>query len=974
MGALPRPDVPPGAHRDLVDALHDLHHRAGWPSLRTLAREAGCSHTTVSAVFSSPRLPSWGTLELLVEAMDGDTHHFHDLWLAASSPTDTRSPTIARIAGRRTELTAVRRHLETGTGLLLVTGEAGMGKTGLVATAAAVGSDGFVATGMCLPLASEVPLLPVADVLRTVHQSDGGHWLDKALSQCAPYVAGSLSLLVPELAEWETPVPGDDWARQRLFAAVETVVQQLSEERGLALLIEDLHWADTATLDLLEHLVNRDPAVPIVGTWRLDDPTVERPNAEWFNRVRRIPAVTTLTLTPLSHDETRDQLTLLTGQVPGAAFVDSIHQRTQGHPLFTEQLSAHGDTDRPLPSLLADLLDARLGDLTGPAWSAARALGVADRPLGDHLLAGITGLAAAELAAGLHDLDARRLLAPPARSETALRHPLLAEAIRRRLTPGETRAEHAAVARALGSSTAPEPAEVALHWQAAAEPFEELVWRIRAAMAAHERFALRQEAAQWVRALDLWPDDAAEAGRPPVRRVDALVSALDLYFGGIDPERASALAEEALTLVPGLQPPDAAEVLLQVGFLHADSGEPERGLDFLQRAAGIFAELPPCDGHVRALYALELTLRDVGRHQDAAAAVARGLAVSAELEDHRWYRTMLMQQAWYDARAGDPATALSRAREAFEVEVPGPDPRGEARLAADQTDLLLETAADVEDVVAAGTRGLDAAEAWGLDMFTVRVARMNVAQALWRAGQVRRAAGFIEPHTQGPPLEDGWVLHAERARLDMMQGRLESARELTHELRTVPTSWFSSRIELAECLAGVAVWIGEPETALEVAVPVVTAAAPTEAAVGLGPLLAHAARAAADTAVGTEWLGRLTALHESCVVDPFAIRAVPADSRAWAATWRAELARLDGSATVPQWVVAATEWDRIHRPHDAAYCRWRAAQVATATGQTTAATKLLRRAARDAREHVPLLAAIRDSAAPRTGSALVNRR
>jgi hypothetical protein len=58
---------------------------------------------------------------------------------------------------------------------------------------------------------------------------------------------------------------------------------------------------------------------------------------------------------------------------------------------------------------------------------------------------------------------------------------------------------------------------------------------------------------------------------------------------------------------------------------------------------------------------------------------------------------------------------------------------------------------------------------------------------------------------------------------------------------------------------------------------------------------------------------------------------------------------------VDLWVAAATEWDRINRPHDAAYSRWRAAQVALATGQATMAATLLRRAARDARENVPLL-------------------
>src|SRR4051794_36763221 len=124
MGALPRPDLPPGAHRDLNEALHDLHHRAGWPSLRAMAKAAGCSHTTISAVFSGPKLPTWGVLELVVEAMDGDVEQFHRLWVEAGAG-DSTGPSAPRLAGRSAELSAVRRHLESGTGLLVVTGEAG---------------------------------------------------------------------------------------------------------------------------------------------------------------------------------------------------------------------------------------------------------------------------------------------------------------------------------------------------------------------------------------------------------------------------------------------------------------------------------------------------------------------------------------------------------------------------------------------------------------------------------------------------------------------------------------------------------------------------------------------------------------------------------------------------------------------------------------------------------------------------------
>ncbi len=404
MGALPRPDFPPGPQRDLVDALHDLHHRAGWPSLRTLARDAGCSHTTVSAVFSSPKLPTWGVLELLVEAMDGDVEQFRRLWVAAELPGAARACDACRSPAGSEELAVVRRHLETGTGLLLVTGEAGIGKTHLVRVAtAAVAGEVFVATGSCLPLSTAVPLLPVADVLRVVHAADGGQWVKDALTDTPPYVTGSLGQLLPEIsAELPAQVSDTDFARHRLFHAVGTTLAALARIRRFAVLIEDLHWADASTLDLLEHLLTALDQVPVVGTWRTEDPSVAEVNADWWVRVRRTSLVTSLELPPLSRAETREQLAQLSGRDPEAGFVDRLHERSRGQPLFTEQLAAQADTDLPLPSLLADLLDARLGDLTGSAWSAALALGVADRPLTSPLLARATRLAEADLAAGLH--------------------------------------------------------------------------------------------------------------------------------------------------------------------------------------------------------------------------------------------------------------------------------------------------------------------------------------------------------------------------------------------------------------------------------------------------------------------------------------------------------------------------------------------------------------------------------------------
>ena len=426
-----------------------------------------------------------------MEAMGGDVGEFRILWRAAGAPLGSAvdaSGVSGRIAGRVSELVTVRRHLTSGEpGLLLVTGEAGIGKTRLVATAREMTSDQvFVAGGTCLPLSTDVPLLPVATLLRATYDADHGQWLKEALTDAAPYVSASLRRLLPELdlvVEVSTE-PDDEWSRQRLFTAVGSTLAGLTALRPLAVVVEDLHWADAMTLDLLEHLLTTGPGVAIVGTWRQDDPSVPPPTLEWFARVRRLPVVDELALGPLTRDGTAEQLALLTGDRPDAASVDRIHRRTAGQPLFTEQLVAQGGDDQSLPEVLADLLDRRLDGLGEPAWRIARALGVADRPLSDEVISEVTTLASAELAAGLHQLADRRLLHPTGDQDVQLRHPLLAEAIRRRLVRPESVAEHRRLAAALAGTTDPEPSEVAEHWQRAEDPVEEIVWRIRAARAA----------------------------------------------------------------------------------------------------------------------------------------------------------------------------------------------------------------------------------------------------------------------------------------------------------------------------------------------------------------------------------------------------------------------------------------------------------------------------------------------------------
>ena len=684
MGALSRPDIPPGPQRELVDALHLLHHQAGWPSLRVLAREAGCSPTTVSAVFSAPRLPAWGVLELIVEAMEGDVPDFRALWLAATTPETQLTAPVIRMAGRRPELAAVRRHLLGGAGrLLLVTGEAGMGKTRLVSAAATLaGSDTSVASGSCLPLSTDVPLLPVADVLRSVYEIDGGQWLRDALAGCAPYVAGTLRRLLPELEPLVNghAEPDDEWSRHRLYGAFAGALDALAALRPLAVQLEDLHWADSATLDLVEHLVSRRLTIPVVATWRLDDLSTPTATDEWHARVRRLPTVDTLALGPLSRDETAEQLDLLAFHASDPDLVDRVHRRSEGQPLFTEQLAAQLDDDQPPPQLLSDLLDRRLEGLGERAWAIARALGVADRSLTDQLLSEVTDSESADLSQGLHELEARRLLRQSTGREIQLRHPLLAEAIRRRLIAHEVVDEHRRIAAALGRSSEPSAAEVAEHWQRGEEPAQEIIWRIRAARAAEQRFGLTQAAENWLRALAIWPADVESCGSPGTRRCDAYIAAIDALWG-IDMEAASALGREALRVMTNLTDADAAALYRRAGDTQGIVGNPEEAWDLLQKAVRIYASMPESAAYVDALDRREAFLKGRGRYAEAAATVALATKVSARLGDARRHRLMLARQAWHDALAGDLTLARERIDTASVIKVSGPDPEGEIKLA-----------------------------------------------------------------------------------------------------------------------------------------------------------------------------------------------------------------------------------------------------------------------------------------------------
>ena len=359
--------------------------------------------------------------------------------------------------------------------------------------------------------------MPVVELLRSIHDADDGRWIGEALSDCPAYAREALARLLPELGAAAASTDDVDFAQQHLYAAVAAVLARLAATRPLAVVVEDLHVSDATTLDLLEYVLSRDVDVPITVTWRLDDQRVQRWRSEWLARVQALPGVRTMSLGPLTLAETRDQLRLA-GWLDGTTTdrARRIHERSRGHPLFTAHLAIQGD-DPTLPPLLADLLDRRLGDLAPDQDRVATALGVADGPVDVELVTAATGLDDDAVLDALRHLAARHLVSVGATDTVRLAHPLLADAARRRLLPGEVRRLHRTFAELLGRGGGADPAVVAEHWRLSGGTTEEARWRAAAARQARRRTDPRSEAEHWLRILEL--------GRQHVVAPEGLVTA-----------------------------------------------------------------------------------------------------------------------------------------------------------------------------------------------------------------------------------------------------------------------------------------------------------------------------------------------------------------------------------------------------------------------------------------------------------------
>ena len=279
---------------------------------------------------------------------------------------------------------------------------------------------------------------------------------------------------------------GDGLDQLQVFDAVRAVLVGLAERSPVVLVLEDLHWADRASRDLVAFLARtlRAGRVTLVVSYRSDELHRRHPLRPLLAELVRLPGVERLELAPFSRAELAEHLEAIAGAPLPADQVEGIYARSEGNPFYAEQLLAAGagDADVGLPATLADVLLARVQGLSEPAQQVLRVAAVAGRRVPHRLLAEVAGRPEAELEQGLREaIGAGVLVTDSATGSYAFRHALLQEAVYGDLLPGEQVRLHAAYARLLAAEPEGAAAELAHHCLASHDLVGALAASVRAA-------------------------------------------------------------------------------------------------------------------------------------------------------------------------------------------------------------------------------------------------------------------------------------------------------------------------------------------------------------------------------------------------------------------------------------------------------------------------------------------------------------
>lgn len=464
----------------------------------------------------------------------------------------THTPFVARDEQVAQLLAAVDRAGAGEPGLVLLGADAGVGKTRLLTHTArlATGRGATVVTSHAVDLGEiGLPYLPFADALHQLAEADPAGAADVVAARPA------LRRLLPALPGDPLPAAADEQAeRLQLFDGVASVLAAAGRPGApLVLVLEDLHWADASSRDLLRYLVARlrSEAVLLIGSYRADDLHRRHPLRPVLAELGRHPRVERVDLPPFTADELRAFTTAVVGDPLPEDVLARVRRRSEGNAYFAEELLEARGAGTDLPGSLADVLRARLEQLDPGVQRLVRAASAAGRRVAEPLLRAVAGAGTdgPGFDVALRDAVAHHVLVGED-GRIAFRHALLAEAVYADLLPGEQVGLHRAyLLAAAADPTLATSAERAHHALLSHDTRLALLASRDAAREAGRVLAPAEELRHLETVLRLWggvPEAAASLGED---RVDVLLAAAAAGARAGLGDRAVALAREAVTAV-----------------------------------------------------------------------------------------------------------------------------------------------------------------------------------------------------------------------------------------------------------------------------------------------------------------------------------------------------------------------------------------------------------------------------------------
>jgi DNA-binding NarL/FixJ family response regulator/Tfp pilus assembly protein PilF len=707
------------------------------------------------------------------------------------------------LVGREAELSALMAAFDSAAaaepGVVLVGGEAGVGKTRLVEEAAdRVRLAGArVLVGGCVELGGEgLPFMPLSDALRSLMRDTPPEELDEFVGPAR----FELARLVPELDPHAAlaAAPAGESRTARLLELVLGVIQRLAADRPLMFVVEDLHWADRSTLDLVTLLVRalRGVRVLVVVSFRSDEIHRGHPLRPLVTGWERVRSVKRIELQRFTADEVAGQLEAILGAPAPRHLVELVYDRSEGNAFLVEEIlgavQTGADPDQ-LPMSLRDVLLARAERLTPSTQSLLRVAAAGGRSVPDRLLAAVAGLDEARLDEALREsIEHRLLVVDEAGRGYVFRHTLTRDAIYGDTLPRERVRIHSAYAGALSADPGLAGADsdgtvataLALHWSAAHDLPRALPACLDAARLAAP-YAPAEALRQLERALELWPQvpDAVERCGVDVTEVLRRAGAAAYAGGALD--RALALFDEALgELGPDADAERRAVLLEAQAAALIDIGRPQEATVALEQAASLLPEEPPTVARALVLVALASRHLATGELEACGLEAERAVAAARAAGARDQEANALIMLGCSRAYLADGEEGVRLLRAGIELADAGGSHttalRGHLNL-ADVLDMLGEH----EQAAETARRGLALAARAGLTRSVYGIyLTFNIAESLFRLGRWTEAVRHLtDVVDSGIASQLAGALLQLRGTIAALQGRFEDAEADIREAR-----------------------------------------------------------------------------------------------------------------------------------------------------------------------------------------------